>query len=182
VVVQSSGPVELPWRDDVSAVLESWYPGQADGDALAAVLFGDADPSGRLPVTFANEEDYPVTDDATFPGIDGEVQYDENLLVGYRYFDATEADPVYPFGYGLSYAAFEYRGAELVDERRVEVTVENVSDRAGREVVQAYVRPSNASDDLPVRELGGFEAVSIPAGETVTVDVDLDDLAFSEYD
>lgn len=182
VVVQSSGPVELPWRDDVSAVLESWYPGQADGDALAAVLFGDADPSGRLPVTFANEEDYPVTDDATFPGIDGEVQYDENLLVGYRYFDATEADPVYPFGYGLSYAAFEYRGAELVDERRVEVTVENVSDRAGREVVQAYVRPSNASDDRPVRELGGFEAVSIPAGETVTVDVDLDDLAFSEYD
>nr|WP_241768213.1 glycoside hydrolase family 3 C-terminal domain-containing protein [Haloferax sp. ATB1] len=182
VVVQSSGPVELPWCDDVGAILESWYPGQADGDALAAVLFGDADPSGRLPVTFANEDDYPVTDDATFPGIDGEVQYDEDLLVGYRYFDATDADPVYPFGYGLSYADFEYRGAELVDDRRVEVTIENVSDRTGRDVVQAYVRPSNASDDRPVRELGGFTAVELPAGETVTVDVDLDDLAFSKYD
>ncbi|MFH5801011.1 beta-glucosidase [Haladaptatus sp. CMAA 1911] len=182
VVVQSSGPIELPWRTDVGAVLESWYPGQSDGDALAAVLFGDIDASGRLPVTFANEEEYPISPKKTFPGEDGEVQYSEGLFVGYRHFDASDIDPIYPFGHGLSYAEFVYHSGEVVDDRQLRVTVENTSERDGREVVQAYAQPSVVEEDRPVRELAGFEPVTIPAGETVTVDVDLDDLAFTRYD
>ncbi len=183
VVVQSSGPVEMPWKADVSAVLESWYPGQSDGDALASVLFGDVDAGGRLPVTFAREDDYPTAgSDTTFPGEDGEVQYAEGLFVGYRHFDATDADPIYPFGHGLSYADFAYRSVEVVDERQVQVTVENTSDCDGREVVQAYVRAPETDDDRPIRELAGFESVRAPAGESVTVAIELDDLAFSRYD
>ncbi|SFS08754.1 beta-glucosidase [Halomicrobium zhouii] len=182
VVVQSSGPVELPWRDDVAAVVESWYPGQADGDAVASVLYGDADAGGRLPVTFAPESEYPATEPHQYPG-DDEVHYDEGVFVGYRHFDDTDAEPTYPFGHGLSYAEFAYRDVEMVDDETVRVTVENTSERDGREVVQAYVRPPHVADvERPLREFAGHTAVDIPAGESVTVDVTLDDLAFRRYD
>jgi len=101
VVLQSSGPVELPWRDDVAAVVESWYPGQADGDAVASVLYGDADAAGRLPVTFAPESEYPATEPHQYPGVNDEVHYEEGVFVGYRHFDATDAELTYPFGHGL---------------------------------------------------------------------------------
>ncbi|WP_231188086.1 glycoside hydrolase family 3 C-terminal domain-containing protein [Haladaptatus sp. DYF46] len=183
VVVQSSGPVELPWRDDVAAILESWYPGQADGDAIAAILYGDADPGGRLPVTFAPQSDYPTADERAFPGVDDVVHYDEGAFVGYRHFDAERVEPTFPFGHGLSYADYEYRDAELTDDGTVSVTVENVADRDGREVVQAYVSPPEVDGvSRPVRELGGFTAIEIPAGETVIVRVSLDDAAFRRYD
>ncbi|GAB3686614.1 glycoside hydrolase family 3 C-terminal domain-containing protein [Salinarchaeum chitinilyticum] len=183
VVVQSSGPVELPWRDDVAAIVETWYPGQSDGDAVAAVLFGDVDASGRLPVSFAQEEAYPTSGSAaTFPGEDGEVHYEEDLFVGYKHFDVADDDPIYSFGHGLSYADYTYESVAVVDERTVEITVENTSQRDGREVVQAYVRPPGTDDDRPVREFAGFDSVRVPAGETVTTTVDLADLAFSRYD
>ena len=156
--------------------------GQADGEVLAAVLFGDADASGRLPVTFAAETDYPTAETEAFPGEDGEVRYTEDLFVGYRHFDATDGEPVYPFGHGLSYAEFAYHGAEVISGRQVRVMIENTADRDGREVVQAYVSSDNPDGSRPVREFAGFEAVAIPAGETVTVTVELDDLAFSRYD
>ncbi|EMA37180.1 beta-glucosidase family protein [Halococcus hamelinensis] len=183
VVVQSSGPVELPWQDDVSAVVENWYPGQSDGDALAAVLFGDVDPSGRLPVTFANESDYPTADPSTFPGTDGTVQYAEDLFIGYRHFDANDIEPIYPFGHGLSYATFSYHSIEVVEERQIRITLENTSNRDGNEVVQIYAR-SEKSDGVnrPVQELAGFSSVAIPANETMTVDIDLDLLPFERYD
>ncbi|WP_435073980.1 beta-glucosidase [Halorubrum sp. HHNYT27] len=198
VVVNASGPVELPWRGDVDAILANWYPGQAHGDAVASVCYGDVDPGGRLPVTFAPEETYPtVGDERRFPGVDGEVHYEEGVFVGYRWFDADDdrvegasgADPTYPFGHGRSYATFEYRDAnvvaapETVDaEYRATVTVANVSDRDGREVVQAYVRPPDADGvDRPVRELAGFAAVAVPADEERTVEFALDDRAFARY-
>ncbi|MBX0323680.1 glycoside hydrolase family 3 C-terminal domain-containing protein [Halomicroarcula sp. F13] len=183
VVVRSGGPVETPWRDDVAAIVEQWYPGQADGTALASVLYGDRDPGGRLPVTFAPEDAYPTSDERRFPGVDGVAHYDEGLFVGYRHFDATGVDPTYPFGHGHSYATFEYRDAVAVDRSTVEVGVENVAERPGREVVQAYVRPPDVDGvDRPVRELGGFESVSLDAGESRTVSLSLDELAFSRYD
>jgi beta-glucosidase len=181
VVVRSSGPVEMPWREDVAAVLEAWYPGQADGDAAAAVLHGDVDPGGRLPVTFAPEADYPATDERQFPGVDGTAHYDEGVFVGYRHFDRTDTDPTYPFGHGHSYAEFAYREATPTDDG-IKVTVENVADRAGREVVQAYVRPETSTVERPPRELAGFESVSLDAGETRTVSLSLDELALSYYD
>jgi len=184
VVVRSGGPVELPWREDVAAVLEQWYPGQADGDAAAAVLYGDRDPSGRLPVTFAPESEYPAAEaERRYPGVDDRVHYDEGVFVGYRHFDDAETDPTYPFGHGGSYATFEYGSAETTGEQTVAVTVENVADRPGREVVQAYVRPPSAAGvDRPERELAGFAAVQLEAGERRTVALTLDDLAFSRYD
>jgi len=183
VVVRSGGPVELPWREDVAAIIEQWYPGQADGDAAAAVLYGDRDPSGRLPVTFAPESEYPTAGaERRYPGVDEQAHYDEGVFVGYRHFDVVEVDPTYPFGHGHSYATFEYGDAEPAAEQTVAVAVENVADRPGREVVQAYVRPPSVEDaDRPVRELAGFAAVQLDAGERQTVTLTLDDLAFSRY-
>ncbi|MFC7018901.1 MULTISPECIES: beta-glucosidase family protein [Haloarcula] len=182
VVARSGGPVETPWREDVAAVLEAWYPGQADGDAVASVLYGDSDPGGRLPVTFAPEAAYPTSEERRFPGVDGVATYDEGVFVGYRHFDATDAEPTYPFGHGHSYATFEY-GPASVDGETVSVTVENVSDRRGREVVQTYVRPPQVEGvDRPVREFAGAAAVELDAGESRTVAVDLADLSRSRYD
>ncbi|WP_281195127.1 beta-glucosidase [Halorubrum sp. F4] len=193
VTVAASGPVELPWRGAVDAVLVNWYPGQVHGDALAALLYGDVDPGGRLPVTFAPASAYPTADRRRFPGVDGRVSHDEGVLVGYRWFDARDLEPTYPFGHGRSYAEFEYRDASLEGVRRgdgddgddvaVTATLANVADRDGREVVQTYVRPPDvAGVDRPAREFAGAESVAVAAGERETVTVRLDDLAFSRYD
>lgn len=187
VVVNSGGPVEMPWRKECDAVVASWYPGQADGAALTEVLYGDADPSGRLPVTFAPEGEYPTSDERRYPGVDGKAHYDEGLFVGYRHFHATSAEATYPFGHGESYAEFAYGDSELVEGESpeggvaVRVPVENVADRAGREVVQAYVRPP-WDDDRPVRELAGFASVEIGAGEEQSVEMALEGRAFSRWD
>ncbi|UPV73108.1 glycoside hydrolase family 3 C-terminal domain-containing protein [Halorussus limi] len=183
VVVNSSGPVELPWHDDVEALLAAWYPGQAHGDALADVLYGDRDPGGRLPVTFGPEEAFPATDETQYPGVDDTVEYAEGLFVGYRHFDAADVEPTYPFGHGDSYAEFRYRDAESLGDA-VRVTVENCAERPGREVVQAYVRPPAAPEGVerPVRELAGTAAVGLDPGESRTVEIDLDDRAFARYD
>lgn len=183
VVVASSGPVELPWHDAVDAVLETWYPGQAHGRAIASVLYGDEDPSGRLPVTFAPEADYPATDPRQYPGVDGEAHYEEGLFIGYRHFDSAGIEPTYPFGHGESYATFEYGTATTVDERTVRVSVRNVGDRPGREVVQAYVRPPRRDGiTRPARELAGFEPIHLEAGGTRDVEITLDERAVGRYD
>ncbi|AKU09139.1 beta-glucosidase [Haloferax gibbonsii] len=185
VVVQSGGPVALPWRDSVDAIVESWYPGQADGDALASVLYGDADPAGRLPVTFAPEGSYPTNAEERFPGVDDEARYDEGVFVGYRHFDAAGSDgePTYPFGHGLSYATFEYGETEARGDDAVAVEVTNASDRDGREVMQAYVRPPTvAGVERPTRELAGYAAVELAADETETVELSLSEHAFRRYD
>ena len=183
VVLRTGGPVETPWRDDVAAVVEQWYPGQADGAALADVLYGDRDPGGRLPVTFAPEDAYPTSDERRFPGTDGVAHYDEGVFVGYRHFDAVDDEPAYPFGHGDSYTTFGYGDVTAVSDATVEVTVENTGDRAGREVVQAYVRPPTVEGVArPEREFAGARSVALDAGESRTVSVDLDELAHSRYD
>jgi beta-glucosidase len=109
VVRRTSGPVEMSWVEDIDALLEAWYPGQAEGAALADVLYGDHDPGGRLPVTFGHSAaEYPTASEESFPGVDRETRYDEGVFVGYRYFDREGTDPLFPFGHGLSYAEFEY--------------------------------------------------------------------------
>ncbi|SEW10675.1 beta-glucosidase [Natrinema salifodinae] len=186
VVLRTSGPVELPWLDAVDAVLETWYPGQADGEALAAVLFGDDDPSGRLPVTFGRSAaDYPTADEAAFPGTDGSARYDEGVFVGYRYFDEHDVEPLFPFGHGLSYATFEYGDAtvsETDDGFEVAVDLRNVGERPGKEVVQVYARKSSAPVACPDRELVAFDAVTLEPGEKTTVRVSLDRDDFAYYD
>jgi len=187
VVVRSSGPVTMPWVDDVAAVLATWYPGQADGAALADVLYG-ADPGGRLPVTFGRRfADYPVADERRYPGVDGRAHYDEGVFVGYRAFDRDGVDPLFPFGHGHSYADFAYENLAVErdgDENglTVSVTVENTSDRPGREVVQAYVEPPEAPVRRPPQELGGFASVALDGGERQRVSLSVSRRGLARYD
>jgi beta-glucosidase len=198
VVCRSSGPVELPWSDEVAAVVQTWYPGQADGAALSDVLYG-ADPGGRLPVTVGRRfADYPVAgDERRYPGEHEHVHYDEGVFVGYRGFDRDGVAPRFPFGHGLSYADFEYD--DLAVERNdtggtddgldapvldATVTVANRADRPGREVVQAYLEPpaAPAGIDRPRRELAAFDSVELDGGERRTVSLSIPRRALARYD
>jgi beta-glucosidase len=186
VVLRTSGPVELPWAEDVDAVVESWYAGQADGDALAAVLYGDADPGGRLPVTFGRRAaDYPTNTTERFPGVDDAVTYDEGVFVGYRYFDREGTKPRYPFGHGLSYTTFEY-GEPTVeydgDQVDLTVPVRNTGDRRGSEIVQVYVHEDHPTVPRPDRELCGFTKLRLDPAERRCASMTLDRDAVAYYD
>ncbi len=185
VVCRSSGPVAMPWLDAVDAVVQTWYPGQADGEALADVLYGE-DPGGRLPVTFGRRfSDYPVSGEHRYPGVDRQVRYGEGVFVGYRWFDRTDADPLFPFGHGLSYAAFEFDDlavARVDDGIEASVAVENYSDRPGRTVVQAYVSPPDSSVERPERELCGFASIALDGEERCRVDLSVPRRTLARFD
>ncbi len=139
VVVNCPGAVLMPWIDDVAAVVVAWLPGEAFGPALASVLYGDVNPSGRLPVTF------PISNNQTcvntpqqYPGIDNEEYYTEGLLVGYRWYDANNEGPLFPFGHGLSYTSFVYHSLKI-RARSIEFKIENAGDFDGYEVAQLYL-------------------------------------------
>ena len=192
-VLQAGGPVLTPWRDDVSAVLQLWYPGQNGGTAMARVLFGDVDPGGRLPATFpASAADLPTAGSlAAYPGIAETVTYEEGVLVGYRHFDARELVPAFPFGHGLSYTTFEHgplavtpgaAGADVVATARTTVT--NTGTRAGYAVPQLYVGMPQPSAEVvqPPQQLKAVEKVLLQPGESRDVEFALDRRAFSYWD
>jgi len=180
VAVNAGAPVSMDWADGVSALLQLWFPGQECGTALANVLFGDADASGRLPTSFPRRlEDTPAF--AHYPGANGVVRYAEGLYVGYRHYDRAEVAPRFCFGHGLSYTTFEYANLS-VQGRDVAVDVTNTGDRAGSEVVQVYVHDAAASVDRPDQELKQFAKVSLTPGETRRVELTLDDRAFAFWD
>ena len=189
VVLQSGGPVAMPWLDQVSAVLQAWYPGQECGNAIADVLFGQADPGGRLAQTFpVRIEDNPTFGDPThYPGKDGRVVYAEGVFVGYRHYDKKGIAPLFPFGHGLSYTAFRYEnlrlspaGLEPGGQLTATVEVTNIGARRGSEVVQFYVRDTVASLARPEKELKAFAKIALRPGErqTVTRSFDMRALAF----
>lgn len=189
VVLNSGAPIVMEtWVDRVPAVLEAWYPGQEAGNAIAALLFGDRTPSGKLPATFLRRwEDSPAYDH--FPGQNGTVDYAEGIFVGYRHFDRAGIEPRFPFGYGLSYTTFAYRDLRVTAETgaaapAVEVgfEVENTGRRAGAEVAQVYVRDEQASVPRPVRELKAFRKVLLKPGQRQRVTVTLDRSAIAFYD
>ena len=192
IVVLISGPaVELdPWLDRVPAVLQANYPGMEGGTALARVLFGDVDPSGKLTCTYPKRlMDSPAHALGTYPGTNGTLFYKEGLLVGYRWFDAKNIEPLFPFGYGLSYTRFQYSGLKLVAGSHPEdpvVTAEfeiaNTGKRAGAEVAELYVRPARPGVPRPIQELKGFEKVMLQPGEKQKVSIRLDRRAFAYYD
>jgi beta-glucosidase len=185
VVINSGGPVLMPWIDQVSAVIQVWYPGEQYGEALADVLFGDADPGGRLPITFpADESQGPqARSDSRYPGIDRVVRYDEENLVGYRWFDAVEAAPQFPFGHGLSYAAFTLVDPNL--ERRADgvvvasVEVVNSASRPGVAVVQIYAEPPVGAGP---RALKGFAKLEVGPASTRRAAVELPRDALAHYE
>jgi beta-glucosidase len=189
VVVNSGMPVLTPWADQVAAIVHSWMPGQAFGDALADVLLGAAEPGGRLPVTFpASEADAPVLHPT--PGPDDTLDYAEGLLVGYRGYDASGTVPRYPFGHGLGYTSWAYESVDSPASRaegedlEITVTVKNTGLRPGKEVIQAYLAgPDQASPvPRPPRVLAAFAVVRAEPGERVTARLTVPARAFARYD
>ncbi|MFE0678352.1 beta-glucosidase [Streptomyces sp. NPDC058867] len=171
VVLNTDGPVATPWLDDVEAVIQAWYAGRAAGTALAAVLFGDSDPSGRLPVTFpADPTQGPGTTPATYPGTNATVSYDEGTAVGYRFYDTRKQEPRFPFGHGLSYTTFAHGSLEATYDAAAQqvnlaVTVTNTGQRQGTDVLQVYATlPASAAAEP--RRLVAFQKVTLPASGT----------------
>jgi beta-glucosidase len=194
VMLNTGGPVSMPWLDKVAGVVEAWYPGEEHGNAAAAVLFGDVDPSGRLPITFPRSlADLPTTTPAQYPGVNGVATYSEGLDVGYRHYDARDIEPLFPFGYGLSYTSFRLgelrvRGARD-DDVTVRVEVANTGRRRGTQTVQVYVGGADGSGPIgstgqlaPPRRLEGFAKVSLAPGERRTVTIPLNARAFAHWD
>ena len=173
VVLNTGGPVLIPWLDDVQGVLETWYPGQTFGTAIAAVLFGDANPGGRLPVTFpanANQGPAPASQPNHYPGVNGVVDYDEGLDVGYRWYDATGQRPLFPFGYGLSYEQFDVSGVHAVYDEfsgaaYVVARVKNTSWKAGPTTVELYLESPAAAQEPP-KQLKGYTSIDLGPGQS----------------
>jgi beta-glucosidase len=208
IVVNISGnAVAMPWINDVPAVLQDWYLGSEAGTSLAQVLFGDVNPSGHLPMTWYASLDQcavhapvlkqgrqRVADPHRYPGIERQdstvhlwdIYYDEGLEVGYRYVDRQKFQPLFPFGYGLSYTTFTMHDAAVVDATpgavKVNVSVTNTGSRAGAEVVQLYVHDVKSSVARPLKELKAFQKVFLQPGETKVVTLTLNDRAFQFYD
>lgn len=201
VVVQSGGAVLMPWLEQVPAVLAAWYPGQRGGEAVARILFGEVNPSGRLPLTF------PASDDQAPrplpPGLDEmrardaakeagdakakiaqfEAVYNEGANVGYRWFEASGQTPLFPFGFGLSYTSFSYSDLEVIDgaKPRVRLIVANDGERAGADVPQVYVRAADGAG-VSTWRLAAFGRIELAPGESQQVELELEPRAFARWD
>jgi beta-glucosidase len=200
VVVKSGSAVLMPWVEKVPAILEAWYPGEEDGNAVAAVLFGDHNPSGKLPLTFPkNLADVPANAPEQYPGIDKLARYSEGIFVGYRHYDAKDMAPLFPFGHGLSYTTFSYkdlkiaRGEVTLNSKimngklnaalSVDLQVSNTGSVAGAEVVELYVgMPSTPEVPQPPKQLKGFEKVTLSRGAKTHVHLVLDGRSLSYWD
>ncbi len=188
VVLQTGGPIEMPWLNKVSAVFQSWYPGQEAGNTIADILFGDAEPGGRLPQTFpVRWADNPAQsqDPEVYPGLNGEVRYEEGLFIGHKHYDKMGVQPLFPFGFGLSYTSFEWKNLRITpqdDDFVVEIDVINIGPRAGSDVVQVYVEDKSPILPRPLRELKGFAKLHLGAGETGTARVILSPRSFATFD
>ncbi|MFZ0043208.1 MAG: glycoside hydrolase family 3 C-terminal domain-containing protein [Solirubrobacteraceae bacterium] len=184
VVLNTGGPVLMPWLSSIKGLFEAWYPGQEDGDAIAALLFGDVDPSARLPETFpASQSDIPEQSPAQWPGVNQagdsvgpHSQYSEGLLVGYRWYDAKGIKPLFPFGFGLDYTSFHYSGMGLHatsaggDVAQATIHVANTGSRAGADVPQLYIEDPPVTGEPP-RQLQGYSRVSLSPGGSATVTI-----------
>ena len=192
VVLINGAPVSVEqWHQQVAGIVEAWYPGQEGGRAIADVLFGDANPSGKLPCTFGKKLDdwlshsmgkevYPGT------GNNGTVDYRDSIWVGYRHFDHANIEPRYPFGYGLSYTTFGFSPLQISADKSgsftVEVNLTNTGSRAGSETVQLYISPKSSTVERPTRELKAFAKVSLKPGESRLVRLHLKRSDFARYE
>jgi len=188
VVLNAGSALEMPWIDQVPAVVQLWLNSQEQGNALADVLFGDVNPSGKLPTTFpVRLEDNPAY--INYPGENGKVKYGEGIFVGYRYYDKKNLAPLFPFGHGLSYTSFEYSNLRLskksinpTETLTVKVDVTNTGKVAGKEVVQLYVHDVKASFARPEKELKAFAKVELKPKQKKTVTLTLNREAFWYFD
>ncbi len=192
VVLQTGGPVEMPWIETVPSVLEAWYPGMEAGNAIADVLFGSAEPGGRLPQSFpVRWQDNPTQsqDPEVYPGIDGKVRYEEGVFIGYRHYDRTGIAPLFPFGHGLGYTDFALTGLmphatafDTEGKLAVDIVLENTGKREGAAVVQLYICDVEANVPRPEKELKSFAKVTLAPGEKRTVTLTLTPRDFAFFD
>ena len=188
VVLSNGSPVEMPWLDGVKAVVEAYLGGQGFGGAVSDVLFGRVNPSGKLAETFPRRvQDNPSY--LNFPGDRDRVEYREGIFVGYRYYDSAEVEPLFPFGYGLSYTDFSYDSLEADSgeltgkgELTLTVKVRNTGGREGKETVQLYIRPVDSPVSRPLQELKGFEKIKLNPDEEGTLVFHLSKRDFAYYD
>jgi len=188
VVLNNGSPLLMDkWLPQAKGVVEAWYSGMETGNAVADVLFGTVNPSGKLTSTIgARREDYP--DGATYPGANNVVHYTEGIYVGYRYFDKHNITPQYPFGYGLSYTTFKYSKlhvpASIADGQKaiIKIDIQNTGKRSGDEIAQLYIRDLNPKVDRPIRELKGFARVSLTPNQSSQVTFPIDTQSFSYWD
>ena len=185
VLTTTGAAVAMPWLDKVRAVLHGWFPGQEAGTAFTDVLFGDVSPSGKLPVTFPKRlEDEPAF--GNFPGTGGKVAYKEGILVGYRWYDTRKIEPLFPFGYGLSYTTFAYRDLAVTAwDARLGVSarfkVKNTGTRRGAEVAQIYLHAAASGVLRPEQELRAFAKIDLAPGEEREVTLKLPVRAFATF-
>lgn len=185
----SGNAVAMPFVNEVPAIVQAWYLGTETGNAIASVLFGDVNPSGKLPFTFPVKlEDNPAHALGEFPGSNGQVTYNEGIFVGYRWIDKQKIKPLFSFGHGLSYTTFEYskltaNAKEMMADGTItfRVNVKNTGTREGAEVVQLYISDLKSSLPRPVKELKGFEKVNLLPGEEKTVTFTIDNTALSFF-
>jgi beta-glucosidase len=189
VVLNTGDPVLMPWLSQVAGVVEAWYPGEEDGNAIAPVLFGEVNPSGKLPITFpASETAVPANTPQQYPGVNGTAVYSEGLDVGYRYDDAQGITPLFPFGFGLSYTNFAFSHLTVSEAGggnhpsvRVKAEVTNTGSRAGTEVAQLYIGDPAATGEPP-RQLKAFQRVDLRPGQHATVGFTLNASDLSYWD
>jgi beta-glucosidase len=191
VIINSGGNVDMHrWLGKVPALLHAWYPGQEGGNALAKILFGEIDPSGKLPVSFeANESDNPASKSYPSDASGKNVRYSEGIFVGYRAYDRQGIKPLFPFGYGLSYTQFEYSNLHIdpIDradpcDLNVSFDLQNTGQTAGAEVVELYVGENSPKVERPVRELKGFQKVPLQPGQSRRITIPLNRRSFSYFD
>jgi len=194
VVLKSGTAILMPWASSVPAILEAWYPGEEDGNAVAAVLFGEVNPSGKLPLTFpVSLSDLPANTTSQYPGVDGNASYSEGIFVGYRHFDQSKITPLFPFGFGLSYTTFSFQNLAISpnnftftnnSEQTITVTfsVTNTGAVPGAEVAELYIGIPSAAVPEPPKSLKGFQKLSLQPAETAEVQLVLDKRAFSYWD
>jgi len=187
VVLFNGAPVEMPWLNNVKGLFECYLGGQAIGGAIAELLFGKANPCGKLAETFPKKLNHNPSY-LNFPGENDRVEYKEGIFVGYRYYDKKEIEPLFPFGFGLSYTEFEYSDMKIDKKEAkdnetitVSVKVKNIGDVAGKEIVQLYVRDVESNVIRPEKELKGFEKVELNPGEEKIVTFTLDKRTFAYY-
>jgi len=191
VVLTAGGSVDMTrWIDKVPVLLDAWYPGQEGGRALAQILFGDSNPSGKLPVSFERRwEDNPTYHSYYPQRGDKHIAYTEGVFLGYRHYDQSTVKPLFPFGFGLSYTQFEYSHLQVEPAEKdgkvlakVSFEIKNTGSREGAEVAQLYVGDTHASVPRPQKELKGFAKINLRPGESKLVTLTLDRRAFSFYD
>ena len=191
VVLNTGGPVLMPWIDKIRGLIEAWYPGQEDGTAVAAILYGDVNPSGKLPLTFPRTAgEIPSSSTAQWPGVNGISTYSEKLDVGYRWYDANRLQPLFPFGFGLSYTSFKLSDLRVTPAKtnlmksntnvQVDLQVKNTGKREGAEVIQVYVEQPKQNGEPP-HQLRAFTKIDLQAGQSQSVRLSLDPRSFSIY-